>query len=1150
MERLRGLKEQAKLMMESEDFDPSWYLAQYPDVIGLGMDPAQHYLRWGARMGRNPGPKFDTTYYLRRYQDVARSGVNPFIHFLQYGKKEGRQPNSGTVRLASEIPTDPFAITQNIGKAKRIDLRGIKCTVVLPVYNAHDEALNCIHSVLRHTAIGPVNRLLVLNDSSPDPRVREMLAAFSDIEGVDVVHNPKNLGYTANINEGCRLAGEDDLVFLNSDTIVGPHWLRNLEQAAYQSNEIGTVTAVSNKAGAFSVPEPGTNVLPEGLSVDAAARAVADKVGATTFEVPTGNGFCFYVKRALLRAIGPFDVEAFPRGYGEENDFCMRAIAAGWTNLVAPGVYVFHVRSASFKEEKEALVGAGGEAVRLSHPTYSGAIKAIGTSPTFTRARKEIALALAAAARSPAGFRPRILFVLSTRGGGTPQTNRDLMSAISDVYECYALSCDRNMIEILEATGTDYRILKSWHLADPVTFATHVSYEYDEIVRSILVDMSIDLLHIRHIAWHSLHLPEIARGVGVPVVYSFHDFYTVCPSVNLIDSEGKYYPSGVTENGHNPLWQSDVTALAVTESVLIDWQRRTQQALSLCAAFVTTCQSARDVICTALPEFNKRKTNFHVIPHGRDFDQFMDLAVEEEIGGRNPLRVLIPGNIGLAKGKDLIKQVKQADIHGLIEFHVLGKCNSDLQPWVVHHGSYKREQFGALVSAIHPHIAAVLSIWPETYCHTLTESWACGLPVLGIALGAVAERISRHGGGWLVDADADAIRARLFAIRENRGERREKVEQVREWQRGYGRENTTLKMSERYLALYQSVMSESRALRCARRKRVGFVMKGRFPAVPPTAYVRLVDWKGWFERKYGEPVDFLHWSALLRSELVGYSTVVVQRNAIPANRVGAAIEAIKRNGVRLVFELDDNLFDVPVEVDTDGAYAAYRESLGQLCESADEVHVTNRVLRDICSRHNKNIFVRPNRLLASRWCEPPAVWSQGAPASTVRDHTDILYFGSATHTADLEFAIAAIRLARARGARVALHVVGIPKTREEEEDGIVFRHATPSSRYDRFVPWLRNLAADFDAGIAPLVNRQFAETKSYIKALEYAAMGLPSICSDGLPYSELPHGLADVVKLLPNDVEAWAQALCALPNVTPARRREIRDLVSDFWIDE
>src|SRR5690606_34644463 len=152
--------------------------------------------------------------------------------------------------------------------------------------------------------------------------------------------------YTANVNLGCELGGDDDVVLLNSDTVVGPHWLRNLKQVAYQHDRVGTVTAVSDNAGAVSVPEAGTDRRPGGLGVDAAARVVADTAIQATVEVPTGNGFCLYIRRSLLREIGAFDVEAFPRGYGEENDFCMRAMDAGWANLVAAGVYVAHIRSA------------------------------------------------------------------------------------------------------------------------------------------------------------------------------------------------------------------------------------------------------------------------------------------------------------------------------------------------------------------------------------------------------------------------------------------------------------------------------------------------------------------------------------------------------------------------------------------------------------------------------------------------------------------------------------------------------------------------------------------------------------------------------------------------------------------------------------
>ena len=57
-------------------FDKSWYLQQYPDVATKGIDPVRHYLKFGAREGRNPGPHFDTHWYLSTYPDVAAKRIN------------------------------------------------------------------------------------------------------------------------------------------------------------------------------------------------------------------------------------------------------------------------------------------------------------------------------------------------------------------------------------------------------------------------------------------------------------------------------------------------------------------------------------------------------------------------------------------------------------------------------------------------------------------------------------------------------------------------------------------------------------------------------------------------------------------------------------------------------------------------------------------------------------------------------------------------------------------------------------------------------------------------------------------------------------------------------------------------------------------
>lgn len=83
------------ILKESKWVNSKWYLEQYPDVALLGMDPIEHYLRIGARLGRDPCKRFSTSYYLKAYPDVAKSGLNPLVHWVLYGQSEGRdaRPN-------------------------------------------------------------------------------------------------------------------------------------------------------------------------------------------------------------------------------------------------------------------------------------------------------------------------------------------------------------------------------------------------------------------------------------------------------------------------------------------------------------------------------------------------------------------------------------------------------------------------------------------------------------------------------------------------------------------------------------------------------------------------------------------------------------------------------------------------------------------------------------------------------------------------------------------------------------------------------------------------------------------------------------------------------------------------------------------------
>jgi hypothetical protein len=92
-------------------------------------------------------------------------------------------------------------------------------------------------------------------------------------------------------------------------------------------------------------------------------------------ELPTALGFCMSVKRTCLQEVGPFDRARFGRGYGEENDFSLRAIAAGWRHVAATNVFVWHRGGASFGAERGALVEAAQQTLERLHPGYAASVQ-------------------------------------------------------------------------------------------------------------------------------------------------------------------------------------------------------------------------------------------------------------------------------------------------------------------------------------------------------------------------------------------------------------------------------------------------------------------------------------------------------------------------------------------------------------------------------------------------------------------------------------------------------------------------------------------------------------------------------------------------------------------------------------------------------
>ena len=241
------------------------------------------------------------------------------------------------------------------------------------VYNAADETLDCLRSLVG--ASGVPHTVRIINDGSHED-TRQRIAAFvADKPWMRLIDNDGNRGYTYSANRAVLESDADWVILLNSDTIVSKGWIEGLLEAAASDPGTAFVGAVSNAATYQSVPELydgagkwAVNQLPKGHAPAGMAAFVAAHSGRHFPVVPLLNGFCTLIKRSIFAEVGGLNEQAFPAGYGEENDLCLRVRKAGYTLRVADHVYVYHSKSASFGTARRTeLAKAGDKALRAIH---------------------------------------------------------------------------------------------------------------------------------------------------------------------------------------------------------------------------------------------------------------------------------------------------------------------------------------------------------------------------------------------------------------------------------------------------------------------------------------------------------------------------------------------------------------------------------------------------------------------------------------------------------------------------------------------------------------------------------------------------------------------------------------------------------------
>ncbi len=616
--------------------------------------------------------------------------------------------------------------------------------VVVPVYRGLRTAMACLSSVLPTLPEG--SRLHVVDDGAADPELGAALDGMA-ASGAIVLHRlAENGGFPGAANTGLRAAARRDAVLLNSDTVVAPGWLQQLADAAHSAPDIGSACPLSNDATILSYPKrEGGNTMADPVPLAALARRAN---GAATVDIPVSVGFCMYMRRDCIDAVGLLREDLWAQGYGEENDWCLRARHRGWRHVAATGCYVAHEGGASFGAARRHLLARNGALLERLHPGYGAMVGAwIARDPLGVARRRMDAL------RWREGRRPgAVAIVTHAGGGGVDRVVAERSQALrAEGVRPVVIRPDGDMAVVGDGDTPNlrFRLPEAW----------------DGLLR-LLRGERVRCVELHHTLGHTPEILRLGERLGVPHEVFVHDYASFCARIALVP-EHSYC-------GEPPL--------AGCEACIADHGSNLEEAIApaaLVARSAALLAGARRVVAPAADVAARVRRHFpaarlEVTPWEDD------VAIPAPPPTRRPVRhVCVVGGIGVEKGYEvLLACVRDAAARCLpLRYTVAGFTADDERMLaagpVFITGQYVEDEAVALIRAQAADIALLPSVWPETWCFTLGQAWRAGLRAAVFDLGAPAERVRRTGYGDVLPLGLPAASLNNWLLRGPAAPRRE-----------------------------------------------------------------------------------------------------------------------------------------------------------------------------------------------------------------------------------------------------------------------------------------------------------------------------------------------------------------------------------------
>lgn len=652
--------------------------------------------------------------------------------------------------------------------------------IIVPIYNGMDVLPDCLESIKKYTDLTK-HRLILINDCSPDSEIKPYLDSIKVAnKNVFILENDENLGFVKTANKGMRLS-DNDVLLLNTDTLVTKNWIEKILRCAYSDKQIATVTPFSNNASLVSTETLADgDDLPKHLTVNEYAEII-EKVSFREYPtIPVGVGYCMFIKRSILDIVGMFDEETFGKGYGEEVDFCYRTAQFGYRHALCDDTFIWHKGNTSFtSKEKSKFIEENQEILNQRYPLQTQQAHSFVVNNPISHLHNNIKLGVKLFKNN----KKNVLYLLhldfkdgtSNPYGGTQMHVRDLVFGLRKEQNSVVVSFEKRSLLVTVYTLDD-EIEMIFPLNNHFNFPVYHNAVYKKIMKTILLGLEIDLIHIHHVQNHTLDIFDLSEELDIPAIMTIHDYYSVCPRINLFNYKKEYCQFIKNDDMCRTCLKKGSN---ISADILKEYQAHMNTALNKVKMLYFPDIADIEIFNLNFPDISVPKL---AIPHGQDLDARENYRPSFK---KEEFNVAFIGGLSIHKGSELVQGIVSQNKNKNIMWHIFGgigdkKLDEYSNKNLIKHGRYEQDEIIGLLHKYNIHLVCILSIWPETFCYTLSESWQAGIPAVVTNLGALGTRMKTTGGGWIVnyqDTPLEILNT-ITTTLENKSEYQEKLEIV------------------------------------------------------------------------------------------------------------------------------------------------------------------------------------------------------------------------------------------------------------------------------------------------------------------------------------------------------------------------------------